>query len=164
MERTYIEYKKKGFWVGESFIELLSDYICKEFEKKEISEYSEALQKIYEQCNDNSSGYNLGVVNIVFDRYLKELQDEQDMIALLQQTKTTLQAKGEKINEEELNEIESRKTDDYFKRNWQQPIYVSSFVATLDAMIGLLDGTFPHPKNYGLWYKGFGAPSGIKEM
>jgi hypothetical protein len=164
MQRTYIEYKDKGYWITESFIELLSDYICKEFEEKEITDYSEGLQEVYDQCDGNRSGAALGMVGIAYHRHIKDTQDEQNMIAILQQTKTTLQAKGEKITEEELNEIESRKTDDYFKRNWQQPIYVSSFVATLDAMIGLLDGSFPHPKNHGLWYKGFGSPSGISEV
>jgi hypothetical protein len=163
MEDALVRYRQKGFWIAESFIEILSEYICKEFERKEITEYSKPLQKLYDSIDGNRTGEKIGMVGIPFDRLISSKEDENDLITIFQNVKTTLQAKGEKIEIEELKEIESRKTDDYFKREWFKPIYISSFVTTLDIMIKMLKGEW-QSNNHAVWFKGFGVPDGAEEV
>jgi hypothetical protein len=139
MRDTRIEYKGKGFWIEELFIEVLSYYIATEFEKKSIVDYSLALQDVYEYLKMNHSGSSVGMVNILLDDSLKSQTDERDLIAVLEATKVTLAAKGEKIEIDELNAIEGQKVD-AFKSPWSTMIYVSSLTGVLDIIIKMLKG------------------------
>jgi hypothetical protein len=161
MGDALIKYRKSQLWLRESFVEVLSEYISIEFEKKTISEYSTGLQKIYKVCIGNKEGIHIGMVDIPFDIYLNGSADEEAMIDLLSRVKTELQSKGEKIEIEELNAIENRKVDDDFKSLWKIPVYVSSFVATIDCMIKMLNGEWTST-NHGVWFKGFAAPDGVE--
>ena len=161
---TLINYREdNGFWIQEPFVEILSEYICNEYEKNEIESYSPGLQRIYRDCDTNRKGESIGMVNILFDEAIKSVEDEYDLITILENVKNTLLVKDEKIEIEELNEIESRKTDDCFKIEWNKPIYISSINAVLDIMIKMLKGEL-QSKSYAIRFKGFGAPDGAEEV
>ncbi len=161
-EHTLIKYRNNGFWIDQPFIEILSEFICNEIEKKEIIEYKIGVQEIYDSLDGNRSGEKIGMVNIPLNRQIKTVDEEVELLCILENVKTTLKGKGEKIEIAELNEIEHRKTDDYFKIVWNKPIYISSLLATIDMLIKLLRGDLQ--SNHTIWYRGFGAPDGAEEL
>ena len=44
---TFIEYQNKGFWIQESFIEVLSSFISQTFTNNGLSNYNENLINLY---------------------------------------------------------------------------------------------------------------------
>lgn len=150
----YIEFNNHGFWIPPAFIEILSEYICKAFENKGVNTFSQGLQEIYSDCNANRKGEKIGMVNILFDEYITNDSDKKALINLLDNTKTIIQAKGNELSIEALNNIERNKTDDYFKAPWQFPIRTQSLVETINIIQQLLHGTW-HLNNYGVYFTGF---------
>ncbi len=161
MGDTKIEYKgKKGFWIAEAFIEILSHYICKAFEQKDISAMPEGLKEIYEDCIDNRSGASIGIVNISLDRYITNDEDALLLVEVLEDTKKIILAEGDEVSVKELNKIEDAKVDESFKIYWNTPVKTSSFVGTLDIMQKMLKGEW-ESTNHGVWFKGFGHPKTV---
>ncbi|EDM33913.1 hypothetical protein PBAL39_05981 [Pedobacter sp. BAL39] len=68
MAITNINYKDKGFWIPEAFIEVLSQYFCETCETIGVNIFSENLQKIYRQCYFNVRGENIGMVAISLNK------------------------------------------------------------------------------------------------
>jgi hypothetical protein len=93
-----------------------------------LNTYSSDIQKLYESIDGNRSGEKIGMVSISFNRYVNSKDDKDVVVSILESVKTTLNAKGETIDIKELNQIEGRKSDEYFKNEWKKPIHVSSFL------------------------------------
>jgi hypothetical protein len=161
--QAYIEYKEKGFWIPEAFIEVLSEYICQTMESIGLNTLSENLQEIYENCNANRKGVNLGIVNILFDDYVINEIDKNNLITIFEQTKTFMLSIGLELSIVELNAFENRKINNYFKNNWSFPIKTQSLVATIDIMEQLLNETW-QSSNYSVYYVGFPNPAGVDEI
>lgn len=151
--QAYIEYKEKGFWIPEAFIEILSEYICEAFEKNGLNSFSENLQKIYDDCDSNRRGGMLNMVDITLDDINNE-NDKDALIVVFEQTKALILSNGEELTIDALDQIESRKVDDEFKRSWRLPIKTQSLAATLDIMQQLLKETWAY-SDYGVYYIGF---------
>ncbi|NOW94494.1 hypothetical protein [Mucilaginibacter sp. SG564] len=161
--QTNISYRDKGFWISESFIEVLSQYICESFEKIGISNISSNLQKTYTQCNANRSGAYRGMVDVFLDDYVDGSQDKIAFIAVLEKTKPILKAKGPELSIMTLNEFESNKIDPAFINKWAFSVKTSSLISTIDIIIQMLNGTWTSD-NYSVYYSGFPNPNGSMEI
>ena len=142
MADTKINYKGKGFWIEECFIELLSDYIAQTFETIGLNTFSTRLLQIYDDCDSNRSGESSGMVGILLDKYIISVEDINILISVLQQTKTTIAAIGSEITINQLNQFEDNKSDSYFASYWSIPVKTQSLLSTLDLMISLLNQTY----------------------
>jgi len=162
-EQAFIEYKDKGFWIPEAFIEVISDYICLTFEDIGLIIFSENLQEIYDDCDSNRKGVKLGMVNISLDDYITNEIDRNNFITVLEETKTRILNEGIELSIVDLNAFESRKIDNYFKSDWSYPIKTQSLVATINIMEQLLNETW-QSSNYSVYYMGFPNPSGKEEI
>ncbi|KGO87858.1 hypothetical protein Q765_05075 [Flavobacterium rivuli WB 3.3-2 = DSM 21788] len=151
---TFIEYKQSGFWIPESYIEVLSHFICNAFLKSDLHNFNENLVKIYKNCDSNTSGINAGMVTILFDAYIIEPNEINTMINVLQDTKKIIAALGSQLSIKYLNDLEEKKEDDYFKVSWSFPIQTQSLISTLNFMIQLLNESFPQ-ENIEVHYAGF---------
>ncbi|MGY0041042.1 hypothetical protein [Pedobacter sp. NJ-S-72] len=160
---AYIKYEGKGFWIPESFIEVLSDFICNTYENLGLNTFSQSLQKIYYECYYNRNGENIGVVNILLDNHISNQTDKNSLINIFEQTKILILSKGIELSIADLNAFENRKADDYFKSEWRYPIKTQSLVKTIDIMIQLLNGTW-QSSNYGVYFVGFPKPDGMEEI
>jgi len=150
---TFIEYKNQGFWIPESFIEILSHFLCLTYEQSGLNTYSENLLEIYSNCDANRSGINAGMVNILFDKYLTD-DDINHISGLFDETKKLLISLGDQISIESLNVIENQKEDEYFKHSWVLPIQTKSLISTIDFMTQLLAQNF-YFDNMEIHYTGF---------
>jgi hypothetical protein len=160
---TYIHFNSHGFWIHQAFIEVLSDFICETFENIGIDTFSRGLQDIYEDCDLNRKGVSIGMVTILFDKYITNTADKIALINLLNQTKTLISSKGSELSIATLEDFESRKADDYFKCPWAFPIKTQSLTATIDMIIQLLNGTW-NSDNYSIYYTGFPNPMNMPEI
>lgn len=154
MADTKINYKGKGFWIGECFIELLSEYIAQTFETIGLNTFSTNLLQIYDDCDTNRSGESSGMVGILLDKYITSIEDQNILINVLQQTKTAITAFGNEITINQLNQFEDNKFDPYFAIYWSLPVKTESLIATLDLMISLLNQTY-QSTNTNIRYTGY---------
>jgi hypothetical protein len=158
-----IQYKEKGFWIPEAFIEVLSQYICEAYEQIGLDEFPENLKEIYNECDSNRSGASIGMVNILLDEYIVNESEKNLLFSVFEQTKILLQLKGTELSIADLNSFEDHKVDDYFKSEWHFPIKTQSLIATLNIMEQMLNETW-ESSNYGVYYSGFPNPAGREEI
>ncbi|WP_419698165.1 hypothetical protein [Mucilaginibacter sp. NFX135] len=158
-----INYRGKGFWISESFIEVLSQYICETFENIGVNRLSQNLQKLYGQCDANRSGAYANMVDIFLDSLVDNEADKYIFIDVLWQTKSLLASKGSELSIPTLNEFERNKIDDSFINKWGFPIKISSLTTTIDIIIQMLNGIWDSD-NYSVYYSGFPNPIGRPEI
>ncbi|MCM0667027.1 hypothetical protein [Flavobacterium tyrosinilyticum] len=156
MADTKINYRGKGFWIEESFIELLSEYISKTFETIGLNTFSTNLLQIYNDCDTNRSGESTGMVGILLDRYINNIEDKNNLISIFQQTKTSITDLGSEISINQLNQFEDNKFDPYFASYWSIPVKTQSLLTTIDIMISLLNQTY-QGTNTNICYNGYPA-------
>lgn len=160
---TYLRYNSHGFWIHQTFVEILSEYICKTFEKIGVDTFSTNLQELYRICDANRNGEFIGMVGISFDRTITNNDDKSTIINILDHTKGSIASEGPELSIAVLEDFESRKTDDYFKVPWGFPIKTQSLITTIDMIIQLLNGTW-YLNNYAVVYAGFPNPMGMPEI
>jgi hypothetical protein len=163
MSTTYIDFKSKGFWIQEAFMEVLCDFICEVFEANGVKSFSENLQDFYAYCDANRSGASAGMVGILLDETITNETDRVVLTDLLNQAEILIASKGDELSVAVLNDFESKKVDDYFKISWVYPIKTKSLIATLDIIIQMLNGTWTS-NNYGVYYAGYPNPTGEPEI
>lgn len=154
MAEIYIKYQNQGFWIQERFIEILSIYICQSFESIGLNTFNPNLIKIYNDCDTNRSGINMGMANILFDKYITNPNDKTILVNVLQQTKNLILSIGVEIRLSILNQFEDNKEIEEAKYNWTIPIQTQSLATTVDYCIALLNQSFPYI-NKCIHYKGF---------
>ncbi len=152
-----ILYNKNSFWIPETFMEILCQYICQSFESVGVSTFSSNLQNVYADCDDNTSGAMYGMLGISFNLYLTTKTGINSLIDVFTQTKSLILSIGDEISVNQLNEFENAKVADYFKSQWSIPIKTQSLASTLNIMIQLINGTLDS-NNYSIYYVGFPSP------
>lgn len=145
MGQTLVEYEKdKGFWIAETMMQLVLHYILQEMEKPEhlIPNKSDLLEDTKFHINGYSGGH---MYFSLFDE-INSPADEQVMIQILNNVKTTLQNKGSLISVEELMSIP---TDDLTLKYIldKKPFPTAELIRVMDALIQILERTWPH-KDY----------------
>jgi len=150
--------ERKGFWLEERFIEVLSYYVSLIFEKKGLENKPEWYLEVYDDFLTITHGYNTGVQAILFEDNLQFIKDrEQEIISVLEDTKELLYSKGKEISLDELrNETESRKITEDLKNGWDFPVQVKSLVAITDLMIQLFKHEWKEDRE--VWFEGFDHP------
>jgi hypothetical protein len=137
--------------------------MCETFNNIGIDTFSGGLQDIYEDCDLNREGVSIGIVTVLFDKYITNDADKTALIVVLNQTKTFIALKGSELSIATLEGFESRKTDNYFKVPWAYPIKTESLITTIDMIIQLLNGTW-NSDNYSVYYTGFPNSMNMPEI
>jgi len=156
-----IEYRGKNFLIPDSFIELLSQFICEAMERIGIHSFPYNLQQLYEDCDYNRLGQSIGIVDISLDEFVVSELDKTIFIHVLDQTKTLLALMGDELSLAWLNDFESHKSNDALKSPWFIPVKIHSIVNTIDIIQQILNGTWEH-ENYYLTYAGYPEPTGTE--
>ena len=139
MSDAFITYKKnKGFWINESFMQLAFHYIHQELEKKSYSFLEKEI--LLEDLKDNINGLCRGYIGLNWHENLR-LEEEQTMLNILHQVKSTLKAKGTYISVEELMSIP---TEDHILRYMldKKPFPTEELIRVMDALTQMLKGTW----------------------
>ncbi len=156
MQETYIDYKNKGFWIRSSFIEVLSEYICKAFEEIGLDTFNENLLRIYDNCDANRKGvFSYGAVGILLDRTIVTDEDKALLFDVFSRTKYILKEKTPELTTSELDLWEQRKTAHYGEvHTWRHPIKIQSLIKTIEYFEQLIRETYPYA-NHNINYIGF---------
>jgi hypothetical protein len=142
MQETTVNYNNQKFWIKESFLELLSHYICETFEEIGVSTFNPVLWDIYDSCDLNKVGAGI-VPCLVLDDVISAT-DKNTLISVLQQAKSKILSLGTEISVNELNRLENKKELESCKQFWDTPVRTQSLATTIDYIIELLNGTFQY--------------------
>ena len=136
MATTKIDYKeRKGFYINEAYIQLAFCYIYQEAKKSQYNFSNK--QEILESLQDDINGYLV----LMWHDDLVNQSDEQTMLQVLQNVKTTLQGKGAYISVAELQSIPTK--DEDFKILYsRKPFPTAELIKIIDALIKMLQGTW----------------------
>lgn len=140
MATTFIDYKNdKGFYISESFIKLTMYYIYLELQKPQYIFLSK--QELLDDLSDKINGLRNGYIVLGWDDVLNNPSEEQTMIQVLQNVKTSLQNKGANIPVSELISIPTQ--DDTLKYMLdKKPFPTVELIRVIDALIQMLEGTW----------------------
>lgn len=140
MATTKIDYKeRKGFYINEAYIQLAFCYIYQEAKKSQYNFSNK--QEILESLQDDINGYTYGYLVLMWHDDLVNQSDEQTMLQVLQNVKTTLQGKGAYISVAELQSIPTK--DEDFKILYsRKPFPTAELIKIIDALIKMLQGTW----------------------
>jgi hypothetical protein len=143
MSDTKFEYKNnKGFWISTSFAQLALHYIYTELEKPQynVTNKSDMLEKMSYDLN----GYV--EPGFTWRGHITNPTEEQTLIQVLQNVKTTLQNKGAFISVDEMQAIPTE--DRMFKWLYsEKPFPTGDLIKIIDALIQMLEGTW-EPTNF----------------
>lgn len=139
MADTKVTYKEdKGFWIHEIFLQLILHYISSEISNPQHNIPNKV--ELIDDLNNDIQGYTSGHMCIGLFEYTNSLTEEQTMISVLQNVKTTLQNKGAFIS---VNELQAIPTDDWdFKVYYRKQFPTSELIKIIDALIQMLQGTW----------------------
>ena len=140
MADTKITYKEnKGFWLTESFTQLTLYYISQEIAKPQHNIPNK--QELLNDLDFDIQGHTRGYMSISLFEYVNDSSDEQIMIQVFQNVKTTLQNKGTLIT---VNELMSIPTEDFYLKYIldKKPFPTSGLIKIIDVLIQMLKGTW----------------------
>jgi light-regulated signal transduction histidine kinase (bacteriophytochrome) len=146
MATTFIDYKdKKGFYISESFMQLAMFYISEELKKSQYTFINKT--ELLDTFDSIVNGYRKGFLVLSWNEELEGTTDEQMMIQVLQNLKTSLLNKGAMIS---LAELKSIPTDDpdfeiLYSRN---PFPTSELIKIIEALIQMLNGSWTSTNLY----------------
>lgn len=140
MAKTFIDYQNnKGFWITESFMQLVWCYVLQEIIKPQYNFTNK--QEIVEDIELDINGIHSGYLVLTWNDYLINSSEEQTMIQVLQNVRTTLQNKGTFISIEEQKTIATEDhTFEYILG--RKPFPTAELIRVIDALIQMLEGTW----------------------
>ena len=129
----------KGFWIAESFMQLVLFYISKEISKPQYTIPNKSL--FMEDLQFKIDGYTNGYMTLGWGGFIDGSVEKQTMIQVLQNVKTSLQNKGANIPVSELISIPTQ--DDTLKYMLdKKPFPTVELIRVIDALIQMLEGTW----------------------
>lgn len=144
---TKIDYKEgKGFWIAEIYMELTYEYILQAIDN--IEDNLNIREELIEDIEFNINGLAKGMLTLTWHSFLKNDEQVDEMIFVLNNTKNLLLDKGEYISAEELNKYEIKKEDVASK--WPKPIKTSEVIKIVEALILMLNDEWDKPNNYAM--------------
>ncbi|MDF0720561.1 hypothetical protein P0M11_11185 [Kaistella sp. PBT33-4] len=139
MSTTFIDFQNdKGFYIHEIFMQLAMHYINQELIKPIYTLTNK--QTVLDSLQLDIDGFTSGYLVLTWDNYLINSSEEQTMISVLQNVKTTLQNKGAFISVSELQAIPTQ--DWYFKVYYRKPFPTAELIKIIDVLIQMLQGTW----------------------
>jgi hypothetical protein len=131
--------QNKGFWIAESFMQLVLHYIYKEASKPQYTITNKPL--FLEDMKFKIDGYANGYMTLGWGGFIESTVEKQTMIQILQNVKTTLQSKGINISVSELMSIPT--ADETLKYMLdKKPFPTAELIRVIDALIQILEGTW----------------------
>jgi len=145
MGTTFISINKnKGFYIAETFMQLVFHYIYVEAQKPEYLITNKA--QFLDDMKFKIDGYAASYLTLGWNQFSDNESDTQVMLEVLQNVKVDLQAKGFYISVNELMFIPTE--DDYFKSMLdKKPFPTAELIRVIDALILMLQGIWDSP-NY----------------
>lgn len=146
MATTFIDYKdKKGFYISEPFMQLAIFYISEELKKSQYTFVNKT--ELLDTLDSSIKGYDKGFLVLLWDEELVGTDDEQTMIQVLQNVRTSLLSKGSMIS---LAELKSILTDDpdFEILFSSKPFPTSELIKIMDALIQMLNGSWTSTNLY----------------
>ena len=143
---THIEYKDKGFWIGEAEMEMIFYFILKAFNKLEPNiEFKEILR---EDLEAKASSGNYGYLVLVWPFYIKNKEHEQQMIEIIEEAISYTEGFGEFIPVSALQEAAAYNPQEEYRTIYKKPIKIERVLEVLNAMIAMLKGEWEHEDIY----------------
>lgn len=147
MAETKIDYKDgKGFWIAEVYMELTYEYILQALHS--IEDDLNIREELIWDIEFNIKGFARGMLTLTWHSFLKDKEQIDEMVLVLNNTKNLLLDKGEYISVEELNKYEVKKED--LASHWPKPIQTSEVIKIVDALMLMLQDKWDKPNNYGM--------------
>lgn len=147
MGQTYIDYKEgKGFWVAEIYMELTYEYILQALHS--IEDDLNIREELIWDIEFNIKGFARGMLTLTWHSFLKNKEQIDEMVFVLNNTRNLLLDKREYISVEELNKYEVKKED--MASNWPKPMKTSEVIKIVDGLILMLQDKWDKPNNYGM--------------
>jgi hypothetical protein len=141
MARTFIDYKEgKGFEINETYMQLAIHYIYTETKKSQHTFSNK--QDLLGDFEDKINGYRNGYLILGWDNeVITSHTEEQTMLQVLQNVKSTLHSKGSYISLSELQSIPTEDKD--FKLLYsRKPFPTDELIKIIDALIKMLQGNW----------------------
>jgi hypothetical protein len=149
---NYID--KNVLWIREQFVESLSNYVCQVFESQGLDGKPEWYIEIYEEFDVVRKGLRPGYVGFVWEDDLQnDSSREAEIIAILEEAKTMIAAKGKEISTHELNELEQNREIVEYRQNWPLPVQTKDYIQVLDIFIKMLKHEWM--ESYDMTFEGY---------
>lgn len=148
MPDTFVTYKEnKGFYIAESFMQLTWYYVLQEIINPQYNFVNK--QDLIEDFQQDIDGIHAGYLVLSWDDYLDNFTEEQTMIQVLQNVKTTLQNKGAFISIQEQKTIQTEDhTFEYMLG--KKPFPTAELIRVIEALIQMLQGIW-ESTNYNMY-------------
>ncbi|SDJ21432.1 hypothetical protein [Chryseobacterium jejuense] len=145
MPTSKMSYKEdKGFWIEESFMQLVFHYIYKELIKSQYNLTNK--NQLLEEMKFDIDGYTTGSMSLGWRRLIESSSDIQTLIQVLEHVKLDLNSKGMYISVQELQNIQTE--DNEFKYYYTHPFPISGPIKIVNALIQMLNGTWTATNEY----------------
>ena len=151
---TYIRYeRKKGFWIRESKLEIISAFIVNAFVEKGMQNKTDWYLEIFEDFDEIMKGHQQRVMHILFEDSLDfKPERENEIIQVFELAKKIIQEQGEKLLPEKLNKMQSVKDWPHTVVEWTGPLYTDDMIHVVDIMIKMLKKEW-HDGDYKVEFK-----------
>lgn len=137
MVDTFIGYKdNKGFYVGETAMELTYQYIFAELQKENYV-FSNKEDVLFD-AETAAKGRCSTWLALMWHETLTSQSDELEMIRVLETVVADLETKEEHISVEELQSFSSDAED--WNDSWSEPFKTDNVIRTINALIQMLKG------------------------
>ncbi|WP_299674407.1 hypothetical protein [uncultured Dokdonia sp.] len=141
MKTSYHTYDKgKGFWIKESYFELVSYFIVKSFINEELEDKPMWYLDVYEDFLDITNGYVQGYAYLNFEGDLEFIEErEQEIIVILEKAIDIIVLEGEKVSYNKLNKWEEDKKDwPDTKIEWISDVYAEDLINVVNILMKML--------------------------
>lgn len=141
MKTSYHTYsKEKGFYIKESYFELVSYFIVQSFIDEGLENKPIWYLNIYEDFLEITNGHIQGYAYLNFEGDLEFIEErEQEIIDILVKAIDIIALEGEKISYHKLNTWEEGKKDwPDTKIEWIADIYTEDLVNVINILIKML--------------------------
>jgi len=139
MPVSKITYKQNiGFWVEETFMQLMYHYIHEQLVKPQYLVKDKHI--LLKSIRDRINGYFIGSMSLGWRNFIETNSEIQTMTQVLENTKMTLNSKGEYISVGELQNISTEDVE--FKLYFSNPFPTSDLIEILNALIQMLNGSW----------------------
>lgn len=140
MAKTYIRYEqKKGFWISEYTFEIISDFVCKAFEKEGLKNKPEWYTDLYDDFDQIRLGHVQGYCVVLFeDRLAFETEREEKIIEVFEIAKKLIEKEGEMLTVNKLNQMQDIKDWPDTAVEWIGPLYTKDMLEVVEIMIKMM--------------------------
>jgi hypothetical protein len=143
---THIEYKDKGFWIGEAEMEMIFYFILKAFNKLDPNiDFKDILR---DDLEAKASSGNYGYLVLVWPYYIKNEEHELQMAEIIEEAIRNIQDFGEYIPTSALKEAAAYNPLVEHRTVYEKPLETKKVLEVLNALVAMLKGEWEHEDLY----------------